>query len=860
MKRMTLVLSILLAITGFRSTALAQTFGVIHGFDSVGGTPLAGVIEGSDKFLYGTTYYGGAGDHGTVFRMKSDGTGFLILHAFNFDDASNGDYPRSPVIEGCDGVLYGTTYFGGSYGNGIVFKVDRDGTRFQKLHDFNYLDLANGSNPSAGLLEGSDGALYGTTYLGGVHDMGVVFKINKDGTGFQKLHDFGGIPDGSYPYAGLIEVNDGALYGTTYEGGTYDFGVVFKINKNGTGFTTLHHFHGVEGARPYAGVVEGSDGALYGTTYYGGRNGDGAVFKVNRDGTGFSRLHDFEGEDGSQPTGGFIEGFDGTLYGTTQYGGVAAAGVVFKINKDGTGFATVHDFNGTDGDQATGLVEGSEGSLYGTTAYGGAYGAGEVFTFNGEAGFRELYAFGYTDGAKPYAEVIEGSDGLLYGTTSTGGKYDAGTVFKIDKDGTGFLSLHDFNGAADGADGVAPHASLVEASDGMLYGTTLRGGSDDFGVIFTMNKNGSGFRKLHDFLDDGSDGLLPSAPLLEASDGVLYGTTLWGGVYDALNGTIFKINRDGSGFEKLHDFNDDEDEDGIQPSVGLIEGSDGALYGGTNQGGAYFEGVVFKINKDGSGFKTLHHFNEADGANVYGPLLQGSDDALYGTTQFGGESNFGTVFKINPDGSGFETLHYFNRSDGENPEAGLMEGPDGKLYGTTESGGKHDSGLIFKVEKDGTGFQRVHDFNHARLSDGDNPSAALVQGSDGNAYGTTSDGGPGGGGVVYRLAFGCEASLQVQDGAHAPGSAVAVRVHIAHRRPKTVTVPWELSLIDSLGQVILRHTTAPHTFEPGDVIDRELDFRLPNDIPAGAYTLRIAISEMAGTNGATTTLRVVPAE
>ena len=185
---------------------------------------------------------------------------------------------------------------------------------------------------------------------------------------------------------------------------------------------------------------------------------------------------------------------------------------------------------------------------------------------------------------------------------------------------------------------------------------------------------------------------------------------------------------------------------------------------------------------------------------------------------------------------------------------GSIEASDGALYGTTEAAGP-GAGILFKLNKDGSGYVKLHAFDG---NDGSSPKAGLVEASNGAFYGTTAGGGgPGRRGVVFRLVVGCEASLQVQGDVHTPGSMIAVQVHIAHHRPKTVTVPWEIRLLDASGQLIAKHTTAPHTFEPGDVVDREVQFQLPNDLASGTYTLELGISGMAGTKGATTTLQVV---
>jgi uncharacterized repeat protein (TIGR03803 family) len=413
-------------------------------------------------------------------------------------NAGDGTGPLAALVEGADGLLYGTTADGGAYNWGVVFKVGKSGSGFLRVHDFS---PSVGAFPYAKLLKGTDGALYGTTSRGGAHGSGIVFKLISASVGFpfnklQTLHafDFNDMTNGSYPYAGLIEGSDGALYGTTLNGGQSRDGIVFKVKKDGTGFVNLHDFAGSDGSQPYGGVVEGSDDALYGTAYSGGAFASGVVFKVNKDGSGFLKLHDFnyaDRENGAFPYAGLVEGSDGALYGTTESGGAFFGGIVFKMNKDGSGFLMLVNFDlvhgPTGGHPEAELIEGSDGALYGTTAAGGTGFYGVVFKVNKDGGgFLKLHEFSYTDpanGSHPYAGLVEGSDGALYGTTS-GGTVGAGTVFKVNRDGASFLTLHGFSGS----DGANPYAGLVQGANGALYGTASGGGPRDGGVVFALVK------------------------------------------------------------------------------------------------------------------------------------------------------------------------------------------------------------------------------------------------------------------------------------------------------------------------------------------------------------------------------------
>jgi uncharacterized repeat protein (TIGR03803 family) len=267
-------------------TVITETFTTLHSFmGSDGANPYAGVTL-SGNTLYGTTYAGGSSGEGTVFRVNTDGTDFTNLHNFTYGDGAE---PLAGVILS-DTTLYGTTFVGGSSGFGTVFSVNIDGSGFTNLYVFT--NGTDGANSRAGLLSLGN-TLYGTAFGGGNLGAGTVFKINTDGTGFTNLYsfkagnlinstsDFYTNSDGANPTAGLI-LSGNTLYGTTRGGNSSGNGTVFAVNTDGTDFTNLHNFTYGDGSFPYAGVIL-SGNALYGTTTYGGSSGGGTIFKVNTD-------------------------------------------------------------------------------------------------------------------------------------------------------------------------------------------------------------------------------------------------------------------------------------------------------------------------------------------------------------------------------------------------------------------------------------------------------------------------------------------------------------------------------------------------------------------------------------------------
>ncbi len=374
--------------------ATAQTFTTLHNFtNSDGAIPEASLIL-SGTTLYGTTLSGGSSGNGTVFAVNTDGTGFTVLHSFTPVSAypytnSDGASPYAGLILSGN-TLYGTASGGGSSGWGTVFAINTNGTGFTVLHSFT--GGSDGGGPVAKLVL-SGNTLYGTSEFGGSSSAGTIFKLNTDATGFTTLYSFACCTAGAPQERGLI-LSDSTLYGTTCEGGSWNNGTVFKLNTNGTGFTVLHSFTATtfpspygrytnnDGALPVAGLVLAGN-TLYGNAMAGGNSGDGTVFKVNTNGTGFTVLHSFAGgNDEDSPEGDLILSGN-TLYGTVTDSGYSLQGTVFAVNTDGTGFSVLHSFTGgSDGNFPKGGLILSGGTLYGTTENGGSGGSGVVFSLS----------------------------------------------------------------------------------------------------------------------------------------------------------------------------------------------------------------------------------------------------------------------------------------------------------------------------------------------------------------------------------------------------------------------------------------------------------------------------------------------
>jgi uncharacterized repeat protein (TIGR03803 family) len=594
------------------------------------------------------------------------------------------------------------------------------------LHNFNgYTGDDFGALPQASVIA-SGNTLYGTTIAGGSDQNGVVFRMNNDGTGYTVLHTFAGVDDfaadGSGPTAALLLYSN-VLYGTTANGGIDGFGTVFSLNTDGSGYTKLYDFTASnDGANPNTTLVV-SGNTLYGTCATGGLNGTGTIFSIHTDGSDFTPIYEFsaadpntgDNGDGVNPQGNLVL-TGGTLFGVAEVGGESDNGTVYQVNTDGTGFITLH-------------------------------------------------AFDFTDGSEPLGGVTL-SGTVLYGTASFGGDFTWGTVFSLDTNTLEFTTLYNFTG---GSDGAGPEAG-VAYNNGELYGATAIGGTNNSGAVYALSADGSVFDPIYSFSnfseDDptNSDGFLPLAtPVLIGTN--LYGTAFGGG--PIASGTVFEVSPNGK-FTVLADFDSPTNNSDGRAAGGNLALSGNTLYSTTQFGGVFDSGTIFKVNTDGSGFETLHDFtltDPTDGTNsdgaqpVAGLILGGSE--LYGTASIGGTGASGVVYSVDTNGDNFTVLYDFSstnsagiNNDGQEPDAGLIL--SGKmLYGTTSLGGQGGTGTIYSLSTDGSvPFQALYSFTPLNSggfnSDGANPNTRLLL-SGTVLYGTTLDGGNDGAGTIFSL-------------------------------------------------------------------------------------------------------------
>lgn len=320
--------------------------------------------------LYGSANAGGTNGYGTIFRVNTDGTHFTNLFNFNLGgyDVGTGTYTNStganpnPGLLLISNTLYGTTFYGGKQDAGTVFKINTDGSGFATVFSFSF---TNGQSPASGLTLYSQ-ALYGTTVGGGTNSYGTIFKINLSDLSFGFVYQF---TNQINPYGGVV-VSSNSFYGFGQYGGASNHGLVY----GGGGYSDLFDFNGVTGWSSYATPTAVAD-VLYGVTYQGGTNGGGNIFRIKTDGSQYTNLFSFPAPGGANTTGAYPYGYTGLvlsgnkLYGTTSTSGSGGQGTVFQLNTDGTGFAVLHSFKYTDGSQPVALLL-SGGTLYGLALAG----------------------------------------------------------------------------------------------------------------------------------------------------------------------------------------------------------------------------------------------------------------------------------------------------------------------------------------------------------------------------------------------------------------------------------------------------------------------------------------------------------
>lgn len=733
----------------------APTHEVVATFQAPPGGPTGRPLE-YDGFLYGTTAPNAAYPGGTIYRVRLDGTGSSVVHVFGTGNVPGEPLlPNGRLLRNAAGSLFGTTKSGGADGFGTVFEYTPSGQLLTRVSFTGTGGAFRGTEPGNLVLK-SDGSICGTTFKGGVADVGTIFRISPQGV-FETIFEFTPAA-GTNPH-GLREAPDGSLLGATS---------LRAFRLQGSTFTILANAPG--SAKP--GVpVQAADGTVYGTFgQYAGASQYGQIWQVSPSGV-FSTLTDFTTYYTGDPVGELHLGSDGALYGlghgSSQTNGDRVdpgtdtlppyvsvnTGSLWRL-RPGQAVEHLVTVGSCGDDQCSnpqlyrnvidGLTVGSDGAIYWVATAGGNGGGGAIFRYPQIAPnvSNVLFPFGEAGaallGSEPVGGLMQAASGSIYGTTSKGGVRQSGTYFRLDEAGE-VQTLRDT-----GLQG--PVSALVEVSDGYFYGTSPGSGVR----VYRLSPDGVQLDQVVAATSTAqSPASKPLASLVLGGDGQLYGTASEGFAtqFSLGGGAVFRVSTAGA-FVTLKSLTGS----GITPSAELLRGVDGQFYGTTRYG----NGTVFRIDAAGN-FATVASLPGSNSPYLddgpLGGVVPGPGGSLLGT-RAGGISTAGSLFRVEADGS-VTTLVDFAAVGLARPRATLTQGLDGNYYGTTAAGGNGGQGAVFRLTAAGEFAVLVHFASPGQPDNGRAPgTGALVMARDGNLYGTTQFGGARGGGTVFRVRFG----------------------------------------------------------------------------------------------------------
>ena len=743
---------------------------------------ITGFIMAQTPTFWGMTNLGGTDGGGVIFRTDSVGSNQKVVYSFPVKYI--GKFPYSRLCLATNGKLYGMTRNGGKYDKGVIFEYDPLTNIYTKKIDFD--GTSKGSEPYGSLIQTTNGKLYGMTTHGGQYNTGVLFEYNLTTNTFSKKTDFDGASKGSYPFGSLIQTTNGKLYGLTSSGGQYDKGVLFEYNLTTNTFSKKVDFDGTNGNCPKGSLIQASNGKLYGMTDIGGQNYYGDLFEYDPVLDTLIKKVEFDKFFiGSRPNGSLMQASNGKLYGTTNQGGLFNMGVLFEYNIATDTLISKVDFDGTNkgGSPNGSLIQFTNGKLYGLTSLGGLLNKGVLFEYDPASNIytKKIEFDGTNKGSYPYESLMQTSNDIIYGMTSLGGiggqKEGQGVLFEYSPLTNSFTKKIDFNF---GILGNFPAASLLNASNGKLYGMTHAGGQYGKGVIFEYDPTSYTYTKKIEF-DGTNKGSYPYGSLIEATNGKLYGMTYNGGQYDY--GVIFEFDPLTNAYAKIIDF--DGANNGISPFGSIFQASNGKLYGMAQYGGQNGCGVLFELNPVTSSFTKLIDFDGTNkGKHPKGSLMQASNGKLYGMTREGGQYGSGVIFEYNVSTNTFSKKNDFDNT-GSFPEGSLLQASNGKLYGMTTEGPVYTGGVLFEFDLSTNMITKKVYFDSTN-ADGIWPRGSLIETSNGKLYGMTQYNGiynmQGAYGVIFEYDIASDSLIKKSgfnslNGAHPYGDLIIVNIN-----------------------------------------------------------------------------------
>jgi uncharacterized repeat protein (TIGR03803 family) len=544
------------------------------------------------------------------------------------------------------------------------------------------------------------------------------------------------------------------FYGITALGGEFNNGTVYKVDEKGN-YTLIHSFDLPQGKNAYGELCEASNGKFYGMTSQGGVHNDGVLFEWDPESNIYIKRFDFDSVvTGCLPKGSLILADNGYMYGMTSQGGTYGMGVIFQWDTRTNTFTKMFDFKGTQtGSHPNGsLLQANTGYFYGMTMDGGLNNMGVLFEWDPESNslIKKVDFNGNSSGKYPYGSLIQASNGMLYGMTSEGGANNGGVLFEFNRGNDSFSVKVAFSGAATGKN---PHGSLLQAKNGRLYGMTVYGGLRDNGVIFEYDPVTSGFQKNIDF-NYRPMGSYPYGSLIQDDNGKMYGMTRTGGWYGFNSahppgptgpGVLFEWDPVSNLYTLKVDFGYDDDPYSGFPYGSLVKSKTGRIFAMTASN-------IFEWNPATNLYSEKVALRTKGNYDQSGSLIKAANGKLYGLYSGGGINEHGVFFEIDPQTNTYKRIFDFNgKENGSYPYLHGRSVPltevNGKIIGVTPYGGANGGGLLFEWDPATATYTKKLDFIQ---SEGVSPNGGLVQAENGKFYGTAFGGGKRGYGVLFE--------------------------------------------------------------------------------------------------------------
>ncbi len=680
--------------------------------------------------LWGITTLGGKSGNGTIFSFSDNA---LTSH-HSFGALQTGEFPgNEKLVQASNGKLYGMTTYGGTYNGGIIYEFDLKTNSYSVLHTFDRPLSGDGSNPMGGLIQASNGKLYGTAN-GGSKGGGVLFEMDIDSKKYLKLHDFE-TQTGKGPANYLIEAGNKKLIGVASDGGSNDNGVIFEFDIVTNQYSRKFDFRVEHGMYNRSGLMKASNGKYYGMMERGGRNDRGTIYEYDPISNEVVVKRSFgENSDGTYVAGEnpyslLVEHPNGKFYAVTTRGGYSRAGNLIEYDLASNTVKEKMDVGSLfRGSPVGGIVLASSGKLYGMTK--------SFFIFTTpESTFYEFdvatdkFKLGIISTPSAKCTLLQASDGLLYGVSELGGYNSRGELFGIDPKSNILNTIFSFDQSPDGAN---PCGHLEQAYNGKFYGMTKVGGNDkNSGVIFEFDPALKSYSKKVDFkLKEQST---PNGGFILHPNGKLYAIISNGGKKVSL-GSIIEFDPEKGVIS--HNLPFDEmgekvfsETYGENPLGDMLLAPNGQMYALVSEGGLYNMGTLIEYNPIEHSIKKKIDFSESIGRTPKGSLILGANGKLYGVTSLGGISNCGTLFEYDYIENEITKKIDFSLNTGCNFEGTMTLAGDKKIYGLTRTG------FIFRFDPENGTLVTTYDLSMA--SPTSNFFGNLIALSNGKLYGTT---------------------------------------------------------------------------------------------------------------------------